>query len=214
MLDEACVKNVLEPFGLPLSSGEIGQILVYLDLLMRWNPRINLTSIRSADEILTRHFGESLYLMRWAQLHGNLLDIGSGAGFPGLALQIVFPDLATTLLEPVAKKRAFLKEVARACSFKSVEVRPERLEAFVLAGQDRGFNTITGRAVGHFENLVPEALKILNPDGRLCLWVGRQQGSHLKQSTDKIEWDAPIRIPLAREREIWVGRQRQSAKQV
>jgi 16S rRNA (guanine527-N7)-methyltransferase len=208
MLDESGVRILLEPFGLQLSPDQIRLILVYLDLLMRWNPNINLTSIRNAEEAVTRHFGESLCLARWAKLQGNLLDIGSGAGFPGLALQIVFPGLTTTLLEPVAKKRAFLKEVARACDFRSVEVRRERLEEFVGGGQGMRFKAITARAVGHFDQLVPEAVKIIDPDGRLYLWVGQQQGNDLRQSSEKVEWDSPFAIPLGREREIWVGRRK------
>jgi len=206
MLYEPAVRTLLEPFGLQLSSDQIRLILVYLELLMRWNPKINLTSIRKAEEMVTRHFGESLCLAQWARLQGNLLDVGSGAGFPGLALQIVFPDLTATLLEPVSKKRAFLKEVVRACGFKFVEVRPERLEEFVAGSQAEHFNAITARAVGHFDHLVPEAVKIMNPAGRLYLWVGQQQGNDLRQSSKKIEWDPPLAIPLAREREIWVGR--------
>lgn len=212
MLDELGVWNLLEPFGLQLTSEQIRQMLVYLDLLMRWNPKINLTSVRDPEEIVTRHFGESLYFSLRADLQGSLLDIGSGAGFPGLALKIVFPDVIAILLEPVGKKRAFLKEVVRACGFRSVEVSPERLEEFALGSQGRNFNTITARAVGHFEHLVPVAARILNPEGQLCLWIGHQQGIDLKQSTDRMDWDRPIAIPLGREREIWIGRLRQRGK--
>jgi 16S rRNA (guanine527-N7)-methyltransferase len=212
MPDEPAVESLLEPFGLQLTSGQISQVLVYLDLLMRWNPKINLTSVRDRQAIVTRHFGESLYLSRWERLQGSLLDIGSGAGFPGLALQIAFPNLAAILLEPVAKKRAFLKEVIRACGFKSVEVGPERLEEFVRGTKGMKFGTITARAVGHFEKLVPEAASVLSPHGKICLWIGHQQGIDLERSTDRIGWDPPIAIPLGREREIWVGRLKQNAE--
>ena len=97
-------------------------------LLLRWNEKINLTAIRNPAECVTRHFGESLFLAHHVNLQGSLLDIGSGAGFPGLALKIVFPELSVTLLEPVTKKRAFLKEAARVCGFSQVSVRGERLE--------------------------------------------------------------------------------------
>src|SRR3990172_6627889 len=121
MLSVSRVSNLLEPFGLDLHRHQIEQVRAYLELLMRWNQRINLTAIRTPEGCATRHFGESLYLARWVELRGKLLDIGSGAGFPGLALKICSPELAVTLLEPVAKKRAFLKEVARACGFSEVE---------------------------------------------------------------------------------------------
>src|SRR5207249_4938484 len=122
----------------------------------------------------------------------------------GLALRITFPDLQTTLLEPVAKKRAFLREVARTCGFGSVDVRPERLEDFVRLNPNRVFNTITARAVGDHRSLVLQGLKILRPGGRVCLWVGREQGKLLGRYTDQIFWEEPSRIPMCREREIWI----------
>ena len=133
MLDETRLRQLLEPFGLDLSSTQLGQTLAYLHLLLHWNQKINLTAIRNPEECVTRHFGESLFLARHVQLRGDLLDIGSGAGFPGLALKIASPEIPVTLLEPVAKKRAFLKEVARVCGFHQVAVRGERLEDLVRA---------------------------------------------------------------------------------
>lgn len=205
MLDESSVRALLEPFHLELSSSQIIQLFAYLDLLIRWNRKINLTSIRTEEECVTRHFGESLYLARWIKLRGNLLDIGSGAGFPGLALRIAFPEIATTLLEPVAKKRAFLKEATRVCGISRVEVRPERLADFALQSSGATFDTITARAVGHLDELVPQALNLLKPDGRICLWIGQNQGRSLLKSSALVQWGVPITMPIGREREIWVG---------
>ena len=205
MLDEPNVRALLEPFQLELNSSQITQLLAYLDLLLYWNRKINLTSIRTEKECVTRHFGESLYLARWVALKGNLLDIGSGAGFPGLALRIAFPELATTLLEPVAKKRAFLKEAARVCSISGVEVRPERLEDFSRQSPSATFDTITARAVGHFDSLVPQALNLLKSDGRICLWIGQNQCQRVHESSEWMQWGGPIAIPMGREREILVG---------
>jgi len=204
MLNEGDVGRLLAPFQLGLTPRQVGQLLTYLELLLRWNRRINLTGIRVAEECVTRHFGESVYLARWVQLHGSLLDIGSGAGFPGLALKISFPQLAVTLLEPIAKKRAFLKEVARACGMESVEVRGERLEDFQVPASP--FDAATARAVGRLERLVSRAARCLKQGGRLCLWLTREQAGRLGEPQSLIEWDVPISIPLARQREIWVGR--------
>lgn len=205
MLNQGRVRDLLSPFELELTSPQISQMLTYLDLLLRWNRKINLTAINGAEECLTRHFGESLYLERWVKLENNLLDIGSGAGFPGLALKIVFPELATTLLEPVAKKRAFLKEVARACRMESVEVRGDRLEDFVRQGATPRFSSATSRALGHHKQLIPLVAECLNPKGRLILWVSHAQGQALSEMHDQVEWISPIHLPLSREREIWIG---------
>jgi 16S rRNA (guanine527-N7)-methyltransferase len=203
MLTEARVRALLEPFGLSLSSQQIDQIVVYLELLLRWNSKINLTSIRSEEECVTRHFGESLYLARSVELQGSLLDVGSGAGFPGLALKIAFPELRVTLLEPTAKKRAFLKEAARACAMKFVEVRSERLETFVA---ERIFvETATARAVGRLRQLVGFAGQCLVEGGRLCLWLTRRQSPLLGDGSPLIRWERSIPLPLALEREIWIG---------
>jgi 16S rRNA (guanine527-N7)-methyltransferase len=203
VLREDQVAKLLAPFELHLTSGQHAKLLTYLELLLKWNRKINLTAIRDPAECVTRHFGESLYLAHWLELQGTLLDIGSGAGFPGLALKIVFPRLSVTLLEPVAKKRAFLKEVARACGMGAVEVRAERLEDF--AGPPSSFDVATARAVGGLERLVPLAARLLRPGGQLALWLTSEQAKGLGGIEPALEWGAPILLPLAREREIWIG---------
>jgi 16S rRNA (guanine527-N7)-methyltransferase len=205
MLTEAHLSRLLAPFGLELAPRQGGQLLIYLDLLMRWNRHINLTAIRTEEGCVTRHFAETLYLARWAQLEGRLLDIGSGAGFPGLALKIAFPSLAVTLLEPVAKKRAFLKEVARACQMEPVEVRGERLEDAVGHLLARSFEIVTSRAVGKIDRLLRDAVPLLTPGGRFCLWLTNEQGLRLAGAKLPVSWGKQVPIPLARQREIWVG---------
>ncbi len=203
VLSDSAVRQLLVPFELELDSGQVRQLLNYLELLLRWNRRINLTALRDPAHCVSRHFGESLYVRRHLGLQGTLLDIGSGAGFPGLALKIVFPELAVTLLEPVAKKRAFLKEVARGCGFQHVEVRGERLEDFAPRAGRPAFEAATARAVGQLDKLVPLAADCLRPGGRLLLWLGHEQAGDLE--TRLFEWRPPLPVPLSRERRIWVG---------
>lgn len=199
------LRKLLEPFGLDLSSVQQEQILAYLQLLLRWNEKINLTAVRDPEECVTRHFGESLFIAGHYQLQGDLLDIGSGAGFPGLALKIVFPGISVTLLEPVAKKRAFLKEAVRVCGFTQVEVRGERLEALASANPLQVFNFSTMRAVGNLELLVPLAARCLNPGGNLLLWLSQDQAAGLADIESGLTWSKPLPIPLTRTGEIWQG---------
>jgi 16S rRNA (guanine527-N7)-methyltransferase len=206
MLEEATVCRLLEPFGLGLSSEQIGQVLAYLELLLRWNRKINLTGIRDLESCLRRHFGESLYLGRWVELQGRLLDIGSGAGFPGLCLKIIFPDLSVTLLEPVGKKRAFLKEVARVCGMNLVEVRRERLEDFAGGGGAGLYDAATARAVGHLEELIPLASACLKPGGELFLWLGRRQASGLGYTACDVKQVRGLPLPHGGSGEIWWGK--------
>lgn len=200
MLSEDKIYDLLKPFGITLTQSQIENLIVYLNLLMRWNEKINLTAIRRPEECVTRHFGESLLLARYKQLTGRLLDIGSGAGFPALALKLVFPKLQVTLLEPVAKKRAFLKEVARACAFSGVEVRGERLEDLK---RETLYDTITMRAVG--ADLVQEAVTHLKPLGKAYLWLSKTQAQELVEMGSCLEWGTPIEIPETRERIILPG---------
>jgi len=199
------LRQLLEPFGLDLSPTQAAQVLAYLHLLFRWNQKINLTAIRDPEECVTRHFGESLFLAPHIQLHGNLLDIGSGAGFPGLALKIVFPEIAVTLLEPVAKKRAFLKEAARVCAFGQVAVLGDRLESLADTAPPKEFDFATMRAVGNLDVLVTLAAQSLKPGGSLLLWLTREQATALARIEAGLIWGEPLPIPLSRSGEIWRG---------
>jgi 16S rRNA (guanine527-N7)-methyltransferase len=205
VLDFPTLRRLLKPFGVPLNELQEQQLLAYLELLLKWNAKINLTAIESPEECVTRHFGESLYLTKWIEVGGRLLDIGSGAGFPGLVLKLAKPSLSLTLLEPVAKKRAFLKEAARVCELSPVTVRGERLEDFAQALGAPRFDFTTARAVGDLERLIPQAVRCLNPRGMVCLWLGHAQAADLGQISPRLDWRPPLPIPLSRGREIWVG---------
>ena len=205
MLDELRLRHLLEPFGLDLTPIQAEQTLGYLHLLLRWNEKINLTAIRNEAECVTRHFGESLYVSSHLRLHGSLLDIGSGAGFPGLALKIVFPELSVTLLEPVTKKRAFLKEAARVCGFDHVTVSGDRLEELAAASPAPTFDFATMRAVGNLDALVPLAAQSLKPGGSLLLWLSHEQASGLTTIDSGLTWQDPLPIPLSRTTEVWRG---------
>jgi 16S rRNA (guanine527-N7)-methyltransferase len=139
------------------------QLSTYLDLLLRWNARTNLTAIRSPEEIIRRHFGESLFAAQslfTAQPLGpslgassTLLDFGSGAGFPGLPIQLLRPDLAVTLAESQNKKAAFLREAIRTLNL-NTEVWPSRVESMPA---QRQFDVVTLRAVDRMEEALASA---------------------------------------------------------
>ena len=209
MITSQDAEMLLKPFGIELDNHQMGQVMVYLELLLRWNKHLNLTGIHDESECVVKHFGESFYVCRYTRLRGRLLDIGSGAGFPGLALRIIFPDLHVVLLEPVAKKRVFLKEVARFCEFDRVEVRDERLEEFVREHPVPSFQVATSRAVGHFSDLLPLAARCLVPGGRLFLWISQQQGGELSNPQCNqgvgFDWGRPTPIPRSNHCEIWCG---------
>jgi len=205
MLDRVAVLELLAPFDLSLSAETIDKLLIYLGLLARWNRKINLTAIEAPEECVTRHFGESFLISKVVQLNGSLLDIGSGAGFPGLAIKLIAPDLDVILLEPIAKKRAFLKEVTRVCGMSRVEVAGGRLEEFARAQEPQSFDLITIRAVGGMEPLIRKAAGLLKSGSHLCLWLGRQQTREIRDANPDFHWHEPFAIPISRDRCILTG---------
>ena len=131
------------------------QLYIYLGLILKWNARINLTAIRTPEEIVRRHFGESLFAgMRLGECK-TLLDFGSGAGFPGLPIQMLRPDVAVTVAESRSRKAAFLHEVTRSLDLPA-EVWAGRVEAMPAA---RRFDTVALRAVDNMEAALGEAVR-------------------------------------------------------
>ena len=155
----------------------------YLELLVHWNRRVNLTGLKNPRTIVRRLFGESLYLANVIELKGWLVDVGSGAGFPGLAVKLVSPELRLTLVEARRKKCAFLKEVVRQCGFAEVEVVAERFETWAgsLLPQRRP-GVITTRAVDIAPELLQIIKKLLAPGGSLVLFTTRQLAANIARA--------------------------------
>ena len=150
------------------SSEQLGQFRAHYDLLVRWNERTNLTSIRDPVAILRRHFAESAYLTQVVKLGpGTLVDIGSGAGFPGIPVKILSPETRVVLVEAVQKKAAFLKEVARAVGLPGLDVFPIRFEEF----QDLSADWVTMRAV-KLDLRLANAIKFHVPRGTCAIFLG------------------------------------------
>src|ERR1700723_3277713 len=98
-LTESAIASLLTPYLPEIPPNLTAQLSTYLGLLLKWNARTNLTAIRDPEEIVRRHFGESLFAARHLPPSATLLDLGSGAGFPGLPIQLLRPEIAVTLAE-------------------------------------------------------------------------------------------------------------------
>ncbi len=192
---------------------------MYIDLLQRWNARINLTAIRNEEEIVTRHFGESLFLARHMFPPGGIngsrvLDIGSGAGFPALPIKIWAPQIQLTLIESNHKKAAFLREVARALTLTNVDVISERAEMLLAssnANSNRRAEVVTLRAVERFDTILPVAASFVAPGGSLALLIGSAQTPALDKIST-LQWNTPIPIPGSNNRVLVVGKDVKSGK--
>jgi 16S rRNA (guanine527-N7)-methyltransferase len=139
----------------PQSATLYGQLATYLDLILKWNARTNLTAIRTQEEIARRHFGESLFAAAHVGDCATVLDFGSGAGFPGVPMQLLWPDLRITLAESQGKKAAFLREVCRELQLPT-EVFAGRVETMP---PDRQFDLVALRAVDNMEAACAEAAR-------------------------------------------------------
>ncbi|HCP01484.1 MAG: 16S rRNA (guanine(527)-N(7))-methyltransferase RsmG [Alphaproteobacteria bacterium] len=147
-----------------LSPETVDRLTVYADTLRAWQPRINLVSNKSLDDLWRRHFLDSAQLARWIACDHRVLDLGSGAGFPGLVLAIV-TGASVVLAESDARKCAFLREVRRLTDAPA-EVAEGRIENLETAS---GFDVVTARALTTLSGLLDHAAPHLKSDG-FCLF--------------------------------------------
>ncbi len=170
----------------------------YLELLLRWNARVNLTAVRDPETIVTRHFGESLFAARILLRGGGesaapatVADVGSGAGFPGVPMKLFAPALDVTLIESHNKKAAFLKEVARTLGVEGLRVFAGRAEQWPGRA-----DLVTLRAVEQFERALPVAAALVADGGKLGLLVGEGQVSTAQAVLGKKwGWEGPKHVP-------------------
>lgn len=185
-MESSRLAHLLQPFaGAELSSDLLQQLDAYLELLMRWNARVNLTAVRDPEQVVTRHFGESLFaahLLLHSVGHDSLTiaDVGSGAGFPGIPIQLWSPRCRLTLIESQNRKATFLREVIRTLKLESAEVFCGRAEAWAKTA-----DLVTLRAVERFERVLPVAAGLVAPGGRLCLLIGEKQISSATAALDE-----------------------------
>ena len=161
----------VEQLHLQLSDVQSEQLLRYRRELLDWNTRVNLTAITNPEEVDIKHFLDSLSLVQVSDKpHARLLDIGSGAGFPGLPLKIVRPEWHITLLEATGKKTIFLQHVIDILQLRGIEVVHGRAEEIAHEKQYRGtFDTVTARAVASLSSLLEYCAPYCRINGTIIL---------------------------------------------
>jgi 16S rRNA (guanine527-N7)-methyltransferase len=209
-MESTRIAELLRPFtGRVERSGDLQeQLRLYLDLLLKWNARMNLTAIRDPEQIVTRHFGESLFGARVllgdfdrAQAPITLADVGSGAGFPGVPLKLWIPQIRLTLIESQNKKATFLREVIRALKLDATEVFCGRAEDWAKTA-----DMVTLRAVEKFERVLPAAASLVAPGGRLGLFIGEKQLTKAHEILgEPFSWRDPVVIPQSEGRVVAIA---------
>ena len=161
--------------GIELSTLQMEQFDLYQKELLQWNAKTNLISEKSAQEIVSRHFLDSLTALQFIDNHaGRIIDIGSGAGFPGIPLKIVCPDLQLYLMESNRKKVSFLKHIIRLLNFTETFVLHERAENLIKNNKWKDFfDVVISRAAFKLPEFLSLGAFFLAPQGKLIALKGR-----------------------------------------
>jgi 16S rRNA (guanine527-N7)-methyltransferase len=200
---ESTVRKALGEFQITAKTDQIAQIQEYIRLLLVWNEKVNLTAIRDPLEILYRHFCESMFATKIVELgQCRLADIGTGAGFPGLALKILLPETQIVLVESNIKKATFLAEVVRALKITGANVLVSRYEE--LGEEIAPVDFLLARALGEFEAFLKWAASMRVDAKRVILWVGAADLDQVGESPGWV-WKPPVIVPHSLRRVLLVG---------
>jgi 16S rRNA (guanine527-N7)-methyltransferase len=197
------VQNALREFGLAADSEQVLKIQQYIKMLLTWNDQLNLTAIRDPLDMLYRHFCESMYANVAVPVEkGRLADVGSGAGFPGLPLKIIRPELHVFLVESNVKKATFLAEVIRELGLTDARVLVSRYEE--LGEEVAPLDFVCARAVGQFGALLDWAGSRRVAAKRVILWIGTRDLDEIRR-IKTWDWGEPILVPYSLRRLLLVG---------
>lgn len=191
--------------GVPLTEEQTGKLLDYLDLLQKWNKAYNLTAVRERPAMLTQHLLDSLSIVPHLP-PGDLLDVGSGGGLPGIPLAILQPERSITLVDTVGKKVAFLKQAAMTLGLKNLSAVSDRIESWVPPeAHVNGFTLITARAYATLATLVGQTRRLLAPNGGWYAMKGINPAAEMAELPPDVSVRAviPLDVPdLGAERHL------------
>lgn len=170
-------KELVSNLNIELSEDKIEQFFIYKDILKEWNEKINLTSIVDVNEILIKHFTDSLTIEKYVPQNARVIDVGTGAGFPGIPLKIARPDIELVLLDSLNKRINFLNEVIKKCELTNVRTVHGRAEDFARDANYREmFDISTARAVANLSTLLEYCTPFLKIGGTfICMKADAEQ---------------------------------------
>lgn len=205
---EIILREGAREVGVLLGQEMIKMFLVYLKELKEWNRRINLTSLKEDSAIITKHFIDSLSLVPYLPSEGSLLDLGSGAGFPGMPIKIANPSLEVTLLEATRKKVNFQRHLVRTLGLTHITTIQGRAESLKSGSAlSLSFDIVTSRAFSRLKRFLMLGDPFVKKGGYLVAMKGSQAEEELKDSQDTIEAlsleisnKVELQLPLHREK--------------
>jgi len=179
----------LSEIGVTLTEQQINQFLRYYELLVEWNEKMNLTAITTYDEVMKKHFVDSLSLIKTYDIskHVKVIDVGTGAGFPGLALKIAYPALQVTLLDSLNKRINFLNEVIAQLGLTGVETVHGRAEDFAKPNMLREkFDLCVSRAVANMSTLSEYCLPFVKVGGEFISYKSEKIDEEMSKAKNAI----------------------------
>ncbi len=178
-------EKLLEKENIILNETQLQQLRQYCLFLQEYNEKVNLTAITDTDEIYLKHFLDCLLLAKHYKPQGKLVDVGSGAGFPGVILKIYDPQLDVTLLEPIGKKAAFLRQL---CDLLDLEVTVEnrRAEEYVRDHREE-FDCVTARAVASLNILSELCIPLLKTEGHFLAMKGPKAAQEIEEAANALK---------------------------
>lgn len=200
-LDRLC--KGIEQLNLAATDAQLDQVMRYLALLMQWNRVYNLTAVREPMAIVNLHFLDAIAMIpalrqqRLPTHNPKLLDVGAGAGLPGLILAIFHPDWHIDLIDAVNKKTAFMQQVVASLSLPHVKIFHGRVEKLHLSKGSVRYDVITSRAFSSLGNFVSLSANALASNGFMAAMQGKENSANASENSLTPGWRLVERIPLA-----------------
>jgi 16S rRNA (guanine527-N7)-methyltransferase len=193
IMNQNLLVNNAKALGIELSTQQIGKFQEYFNLLNKWGKSINLTAIKNPDEIVLKHFLDSLTLTAHISPKSSLIDIGTGAGFPGIPLKIALPDLSVTLVDSTAKKIGFLDLIIRGLKLENCNAVHGRAEDLGKMEQFKNnYNFVTARALASAKDLFPLLIPFAAKQGQILML----KGAEAQKESSELSIDCPAKIEI------------------
>lgn len=181
------LKTVFSALGLECSDGAAQTLNAYYDFLVEYNQKVNLTAVTDEGGVILKHFADSLGGAREIPDGAKIIDVGSGAGFPGVVIKIFRPNADVTLLEPNGKKAKFLKELIGVLGLSGIRVTQDRAEVIGRGKGREAYDVVTARAVAALNTLAEYCLPLVKVGGKFIAYKGSKAIEEVRDAQNAID---------------------------
>lgn len=180
--------DTLSAFDIVLTENQLAQLKQYYELLIEWNEKMNLTALTAPEDVALKHFADSLLLLRYCDIEKEacVIDVGTGAGFPGMVIKIARPDIQLTLLDSLQKRLGFLDEVCNELGFDDVELIHSRAEDGSRTELRDSFDIAVSRAVASLNTLCEYDMPYVKVGGRFIAMKGKEAQEEMAAAENAI----------------------------